>query len=192
MDVVTLSEWSQRRWNEDQAESRRYEYDLKPEDLVVDIGAHQGEFSREIFRRYGCRIIAIEPTGYIDGFTDGEVIKEAASDHFGTEKFAGLSLYTSQFGEAMHEYRVFDINSLLERCGEVALMKINIEGGEYKLLKHIIAGGYIPAIRNLQVQFHQIVGELFDEWYCDIRRAIAQTHRATFYYPYCWENWQRK
>jgi len=189
LDIISLNEQSQHKWNEDHAEHRRYHYDLTPDDLVIDIGAHEGEFSREIFRRYGCRIIAIEPTGYIDGFTDGEVIKQAASDHEGRETFSGLSLYTSSFGPGGHSYPVFDLNTLLARVGPVALMKINIEGGEYKLLRHVLAGGFHRDIKNLQIQFHEILNEPFADWYREIVDALSETHHTTFYYPFCWENW---
>lgn len=189
--MITLNEESQAEWQEKGLEYLRYQYTLTPEDLVVDIGAHEGEFSREIFKRYGCRIIAIEPTGYIDGFKDGEVINKAASDYDGYQDFGGLSLYSSIYEAKAHRYPCFDFNSLLSKYNEIALVKMNIEGGEYRLLRHVIQGGLISRIRNLQVQFHVIEGQPSQRWYNEISSLLEQTHSVRWRYSFCWESWAR-
>jgi hypothetical protein len=188
---VTLNEESQAEWIAQNQEFLRYEYDLTPDDLVIDIGAHTGEFSQKIFDKYGCRIIAIELTGYIDKFRAGEVINQAASDHDGHESFGGLSLYTSIYEPTAHQYPCFDINGLLRAHEEIALVKMNIEGGEYKLLNHIIDAGLHRRIKNLQVQFHQVDGEPWEEMYGAIASKLRETHDLTYRYPFCWENWKR-
>lgn len=188
---ITLNEDSQAQWNQDGAERLRYEYDLSPDDLVIDIGAHEGQFSQAIYDRYKCKVIAIEPTGFIDKFKEGEVINKAASDHDGYESFGGLSLYTSIYEPASHRYPCFDICSLLEKYSDIGLVKMNIEGGEYKLLNHILSKGMQARIRNLQVQFHQVEGEAYTEMHEAIQVEMAKTHHLTYFYPFCWENWQR-
>lgn len=190
-DKITLCEESQSQWIAGDKEHLRYEYDLSPSDLVIDIGAHEGEFSKRIFGLYGCKVIAIEPNGYIAGFTDGEVINKAASTFEGYESFGGLSLYTSVYAPITNKYPCFDINSLLRQHAEIALVKINIEGGEYKLLSHIIDAGLHERIRNLQVQFHCIDGEPVEELYGAIESKLSLTHKRTWFYPFCWENWRR-
>jgi len=189
--VITLNEESQAEWQSQEREFLRYEYDLSPDDVVIDIGAHEGEFSQKIYDKFKCKVIAIEPTGYIDGFKDGEVIQKAASDYDGEQSFGGLSLYTSIYEPAAHRYPCFDICSLLEKYPDIGLVKVNIEGGEYRLLKHILAKGTHTRIRNLQVQFHQIDGEPFEQWYLEIADKLSDTHHLTFCYSYCWENWER-
>ena len=39
----------------------------------------------------------------------------------------------------------------------IDLMKINIEGGEFSLLEHIIACGNQASVRQYQIQFHNFV-----------------------------------
>ncbi len=39
----------------------------------------------------------------------------------------------------------------------IDLMKINIEGGEYDLLEHLLDSGFVKNIENIQVQFHAFV-----------------------------------
>lgn len=38
-----------------------YEYPLKPQDLVVEVGAYKGEWTKTIYDKYKCWIIAFEP-----------------------------------------------------------------------------------------------------------------------------------
>jgi hypothetical protein len=60
------------------------------------------------------------------------------------------------------------------------------------LLGHIIGAGLQKRIKNIQVQFHQIAGVPFAAWYNKIANDLNKTHRLTWHYPYCWENWQLK
>ena len=189
---VTLNEESQSVWQEQNLEHLRYEYDLQPNDIVIDIGAYRGEWAQEIRARYGCVPVVIEPTDSIDGY-DGEIIKKAAWAHgYGALAMGGAFYYTSAYEKATTGYPCFDINDLLAKHDDIALVKINIEGAEYVLLDHIITHGYHARIRNLQVQFHVIEQEPYAAWYSGIVGRLKLTHDITFKYPFCWENWRRK
>lgn len=188
---VTLNEESQAIWQSQNLEHLRYEYDLKPDDLVIDIGAYRGEWSSEIFARYGCKVIVIEPGPWIAGFEHGEVINKAASVRDGKLKFGGAYYYNSAHEDPTHEYECFDINSLLSKYDEIALVKINVEGAEYELLNHIIDAALHKRIRDLQVQFHLLEGEPVEEMYGAIASKLRETHYLTFYYSFVWENWRR-
>jgi FkbM family methyltransferase len=192
MSAITLHPDSLKTWQDQDIEHIRFEYDLKPDDLVIDIGAYRGEWANEMWNRYHCNIIAIEPTEYIRDFTHGRVINKAAGTHNGKLSFGGRAYYSSIFEEGDHEYECFDINKLLETCPEIALMKINIEGAEYDLLSHIIGAGLHKQIGNLQIQFHQIDGRPYELWYKEIASKLSLTHKLTWHYPYCWENWALK
>lgn len=188
---VGLNDASLAEWQESNFEYLRYEYNLSPDDTVLDIGAYQGEWAEQIFARYGCKIICIEPTEYIRGFKYGEVINKAAATYDGRMRFGGQAYYTSSSEPQTHEYECFDINSLLRTLPEVALMKMNIEGAEYDLLNHIIDAGLHTRIRNLQVQFHEIEGEPFKDWHEAIQTKLSASHSLSWFYPFCWENWGR-
>jgi len=185
---VTPNAESQAEWQERNLERLRYEYDLSKDDLVIDVGAYRGEWASEIYSRYGCKLILIEPGPWV-AFENGEVINKAASDHDGIVKFGGAYYYTSAHEEPTHEYPCFDLNSLLAKYDEIALLKMNVEGDEYTLLPHIIKAGLHTRIRNLQIQFHEIEGESYRTWYELIRGELNKTHRLTYFFPYCWENW---
>lgn len=188
---VTLNEESQSLWQRESLEHLRYEYDLKPDDVVIDIGAYRGEWANEIRARYGCCVIAVEPTNAIDGW-QCETIKKAAWTHDGYLSVGGAFYYTSTYELMTHEVECFDINTLLARFAEIALIKINIEGAEYALLQHIIDARQHTKIRNLQVQFHIIEGQPWQAWYDGIVGLLERTHFTTFRYGFCWENWQRR
>lgn len=187
---VGLNEESQSVWQSQQMEHLRYEYDLKPEDVAIDLGAYRGEWANEIAKRYGCRIIAVEPTDNIT-YYHGEIINKAAWLFEGKLRFGGAYYYTSAFEEPTTEYPCFDINTLLSQFAEVAILKINIEGAEYDLLNHIITAGLHKCIRNLQVQFHCVAGRPYAAEYLDICTRLQETHQTNWGYPFCWENWVR-
>lgn len=188
---VTLNEQVQKTWQRYNFEYLRYQYNLTPEDLVIDIGAYQGEWSKEIYRRYKCKLILIEPGPWANGFEHGEVINKAAWIHDGTLKFGGAFYYTSAHEDPTHEYECFDINTLLQQHEEIALVKINIEGGEYQLLDHIINADLHKRIRNLQVQFHIVELEPWQAWYSGIEGRLKLSHHCLWRYPFVWENWRR-
>jgi hypothetical protein len=62
----------------------------------------------------------------------------------------------------------------------VDLMKINIEGGEYELLEHLIARGLTKRIRNIQVQFHEDVMAGAAGRMERIQSRLAETHHLTY------------
>lgn len=190
---VTLNEKSQSIWQSQNLEHLRYEYDLKPDDVVIDLGAYRGEWANEIRARHGSHVIAVEPTDAIDGYDAeyGEHIKKAAWTHDGKLKFGGAFYYSSAFENPVTEYECFDVNSLLTRFDEIALLKINVEGSEYDLLGHIYRAGLMPRIRDLQVQFHLIEGEDSIARHESLEDLFYETHSPTWSYPFCWENWKR-
>lgn len=170
-----------KEWQEKNMEYLRYEYDLKPDDVVLDIGSYRREFADEIKRRYGC---CVECFDALDN--------RAAWIYDGTIKMGGQYYYTSMFDDQtpQQEFMCVNIAPFLQK--EVALCKINIEGGEYKLLSYIIFHHLASAIRNIQVQFHQVDGMDYEKAYSEIVEGLNYTHELTWRIPFVWENWRRK
>lgn len=192
-EKITLNPESLATWQEQRLERLRYEYDLKPGSAVIDLGAYQGEWANEIHARYGCIVIAVEPTEYIRGYQYGPIYNMAAGTHNGKMSFGGRAYYSSVFEQGDHEYECFDVNDLLRSYGhDIDLLKINIEGAEYDVLSHIIGAGLHTRIKNIQVQFHQIAGVPYKKWYQEISDKLKETHSLTWQYPYCWESWSIK
>jgi len=80
--------------------------------------------------------------------------------------------------------RIKDLN-----INNVDLVKINIEGAEYPLLKDLIDNDLVSIFDNLQIQFHMI--DNYEEEYRYILEGLSKTHSITWKYPYIWENWKR-
>lgn len=189
MNKISLNPESLATWQDQRLERLRYEYDLTPESVIIDLGAYMGEWANEIQGRYGCRVVAVEPTEYIRDYL-GPIINKAAGTHNGTMSFGGQCYYTSTFETGTHEYECFDINPFLESYPQIDLLKVNIEGAEYDVLQHIIGAGLHTRIKNIQVQFHQIAGVPYEKWYKEIAAGLSKTHSLSWHYPYCWENWK--
>lgn len=176
--MVSLSDSSLKYWQEKDLEHLRYEYDLKPSDYVLDLGSYRREWASEIIRRYGCKVECFDALD-----------NKAAWVRDGKIKMGGAFYYTSAFEEAHTAYDCVDIAPYLQ--SEVALCKINIEGGEYELLKYIIKKGLHKNIKNIQVQFHIVDSFDYVAAYNEIEKDLLKTHSKTWSYPFCWESWRR-
>lgn len=190
MSKVTLNEQSLSTWYGEGLERLRYEYQLNPNDLIVDVGAFEGEWASHIYRDSHCRCIVVEPGPEIGAFPYGQIINKAAGRHNGEIVFGGDRFARSIFYEGENKVESFDINSILNE--PVAILKLNVEGSEYDLLEHIIGHDKHLNIKNIQVQFHQIDGVPYETWYNEIAKKLSVTHELTWRYPYCWENWRLK
>jgi len=74
---------------------------------------------------------------------------------------------------------------------EIAVAKINIEGGEYDILPALIALGLIARFGSLAVQFHNY-GPGDDQRREAIRTSLEATHNCVWNYDFVWEKWDRK
>ena len=72
----------------------------------------------------------------------------------------------------------------------IDLMKINIEGGEFPLMDHIISCGKQGIVKQYQIQFHNFVENAVD-LRIQISRALSETHVRTWCYTFVWENWRK-
>lgn len=182
-------------------ESMRYEYPLTPESIVLDVGCHKGAFSKIISEKYGCIILAFEP---IEQFYDEAV--ETLKDKPNVQVFkcgVGASARVEQFkikgdmsgafadGEK-EDVDIIAFDELLADGGppSIDLIKINIEGGEFELLEHIIEKELQGLSKNIQVQFHPVVAD-YEKRHTAIREALLKTHKLTYDAPWCWENYER-
>lgn len=179
-------------WIETGMEEKRYQYDVKHSDTILDIGAYQGDWSRGMVERYNCHSIMLEPVPrmlmnfHMDPRYD--VIEAAAWTYNGRLKFGGNAYWTSHYLEGEQEYDCVDIWRWLDR--DIKVLKLNIEGGEYTLLWHIFYGGQLLNIENLQIQFHDIGEGCKDDRYA-IQTFLSKNYKKTWGIDFVWENWKR-
>lgn len=171
-------------WQKNNLEYKRYVYpELNPGSIVLDIGSFEGEFSKKIKEKYGC-----EPMQY-DCKTGN-----AAWIHDGIIKIGGRGNTQSAFEfDEIIEYPCVDLARVItELEAPVALMKINIEGGEYGLLTHLYAKDVLKKIENIQVQFHCVDQFDYKLLYRILAAQMGRTHKLDWRYPFCWESWSLK
>ena len=190
------------RWRRDGGDDTlRLEFPLTPESLVFDVGGFRGDWAHEIRRRYGCRIDIFEPMPAFlaelrtrfAGEAGIRIFPWALSDASGPVTFyewADASGAQHRRGAAAIRCEKKDVAEVLAALrGDVDLMQINIEGGEYEVLPALARGG-IERVRRLLVQFHNFVPDAAARRR-EIRAALARTHREEWCYPFVWEAWVR-
>lgn len=187
IDPATNAYWIANNW-----EGKRYDYDLMPDDTIIDLGSYTGEFATNIHNKYGCQVICVEPTSaanHLSVYPWATVINAAASVDNIPMKFGGAFYYTSAYEPGNTEYPCFDVLELLDR--PIALMKLNVEGFEYPIMSRIIDSGLHKTIKHFQIQFHKI-NETSIYLRNQIRQSLIKTHKESWCVPFCWESWELK
>ncbi len=180
----------------------RIKYDLNNDSTVFDIGGYNGQWAHEISALYGSKIHIFEP---IKKFYEIIAEKYKNNDHIIIKNY-GLSNKEAQLQMSLDENSssqfktgeeseyvnmIRAIDYIKENnINTIDLMKINIEGGEYDLLEHLINEGFIKNIMNIQVQFHDFIPNA-EERMKNIQTELKKTHHVTYQFEFVWENWER-
>lgn len=179
----------------------RLDYDLSPQSVVFDLGGYEGQWASDIFAMYCCQVYVFEP---VPAFAERIRRRFRCNPKVHVFQFGlGARNETARIGLARDasslyrsgadgpEVRLVSAADFLREhaIAVIDLMKINIEGGEYDLLDHLVSTGGIDRIRNLQVQFHDFVPDAQARMTA-IQGRLAQTHEPTYQYPFVWENWR--
>ncbi|MEM7482256.1 MAG: FkbM family methyltransferase [Acidobacteriota bacterium] len=146
---------------------------VDPEASVLDLGAYEGGFARELSERTGARVIAVEanPQMFEQLYSSERVTKLhlAVADQEGTIRLhlgdnpLGNSVFASHpnsDGEQV-EVPALTLEQVIARhCGgRVDLLKVNIEGAEIPMLE-ATSDATLQAIRQITIQFHDFLPEL--------------------------------
>jgi len=183
-----------------------YTFDnLDEASLAVDVGAFEGRWSRNVAARYRCRIEAFElsPEFFgsmapvVEEFPDVRCHEYGLGGIDETVQVSQTSMGSSVFVNPVSgqdvgwiDAQIRDIAQVWDELGwdRVAVMKMNIEGGEYDLLDRLIETGLHTRVDCLFIQFH--------DWIPDaharrrrIRRSLSHTHEEAWGYPWVWEKW---
>lgn len=192
------------RWLADSGDStHRLNYDLNENSVVFDMGGYKGEWTNKIFEKYKSNIFIFEPVD--------EFYNIICKNIKGNQKIQPFKYGLGSKDEEMEISLTLDSSSTFNKEGilekiniktfkdfiesnnisNIDLIKINIEGGEYDLLEHIISENLQTKIKNIQVQFHRFIPECTDRRN-KIREELSKTHELTYDYDFIWENWKLK
>jgi FkbM family methyltransferase len=187
-------------------EEIRFDYPvtvLSPDAVVLDCGGYKGDFAHQIHSKYGCVVHVLEPVQQFfeqiarrfDGSARVHVYNWGIGAESGPAEFSIKGDMTGKYAdnpetETVHIKGVQEVFDRL-KLGEVGLMKLNVEGGEWEVIPALISSGLIKRIQNLQVQWHQVGGgsqERFDA----LQHALSETHSLSFDHGWVWQNWVNK
>lgn len=193
-------------WNQyikdDPLEMKRITYPLDETSLVLDVGGLRGEWSQRIYARYSCNINIFEPHPMLayqamENFRyNGNVfVREfGLSDEDGSFSLYGDDIYASLYSKdqsSKHEVVIRKASDVFKEdyTGRtIDLLKLNIEGSEYKVLPDLIQNWNMETIKHIQIQFHNTI-----PGYAEKRRAIQKdlmkTHTQQWCYDYLYESW---
>ena len=200
----TKAERILRRWSRDQGELKlRLEYDLNWDSLVFDVGGYDGDWAYAIHSRYGCPLFVFEAVESYAAilkarFAGNKAIQVCPYGLAGKTKDFKIAVRANDDAifsplQKAQQIQLFDVADWFatNNIAEVALMKINIEGGEYELLERMIEKSLVGRVVNFQIQFHDIAPDSGARMEA-IKKCLSATHECTYEYRFLWENWRRK
>jgi FkbM family methyltransferase len=198
---------ARKRWRKAKGDQTlRMDYPLNHNSIVFDLGGYLGDFAHAMHSRYGCTIHLFEPVKkffdicqerfkeipnihcYNFGLAAEDGTYSISNDNDASSLYADLNTCTTSEQVAIRSFTAFSKESSIEYFD---LIKINIEGGEYDVLPHIIESGYINNINNLQIQFHDFIPGATEKR-DSIRCNLKKSHDESWCFPFVWESWKRK
>lgn len=138
---------------------------LTKDSVVVDAGAHRGEFSAEIIRRFGCQCHLVEANPKLVEtliVAGAESITPAALDaHDGrgmlhvSENPEATGLFNAGSVTTNVEVETISLVTLMQRLGiaKIDILKLDIEGAEFDLIAST-PDQILQRINQITVEFH--------------------------------------
>jgi FkbM family methyltransferase len=172
--------------------------------VVFDVGGYEGQWASDIYGMYNCNIHIFEPVPHFatkikERFKKNQKI---IVNSFGlSDKTHSASINLSadgsstvrRIGDQVVNIELVDIVDYITRnnISKIDLVKINIEGGEYSLLKRLINTGYTKIIDSILVQFHNFFPEATSEM-TEIKNQLKNSYRPIYQFEFIWELWRKK
>ena len=178
-------------------------YNFHSSSIFFDVGGFTGEFTDKMIEEFDCYSFIFEPLpkhylylkkkyldnpkvkvfkyGLLDSNSTENLTDELESSRIASDK-TSLSIEVRDIVEVIHELGI-------ERIG---LMKLNIEGAEYRLLDRIISSGLVAKIDAFQIQYHKEGIKNPEQERLRINSYLSKTHKNMWTYYFVWERWDRK
>ncbi len=184
-------------------EAQRFNYELTKDAVVVDLGGYDGQFSSDLFAKYQSNFYIFEAYKPFadqikERFKFNDKIKVFDFGLAANDEIAKISIDSVGSSTYIQSANMADI--VLKKAADfinsngltkISLIKINIEGGEYDLIAHLINENIIEQIDQLQIQFHDFVPNALERM-VSLRNQLSRTHYPTYQFDFIWENWKRK
>jgi len=175
-----------------------FNYPLHASSIVIDLGAYEGQYCFEIFKRFQCFVFGLDafPQKKFQDQTNVKVVSLpygfAPGPNECEVKLYGSGDSTSAYleGPLVNYGMLKPIQSFLEKykIEVIDLININIEGGEYDLLDYWIKSNLVLKMKAIQIQFHPMVKD-YEFRYQKIVENLSKTHQRLYCFPWVWEAW---
>jgi len=180
---------------------------LNNSSIVFDIGGETGNWAMQVYSKYKPNLYIFEPNPVslkvleekfagknVNIFPYGVGAENTTANL--SNSGMGSSVYNSSPGYTKSEKFDIEIRDIVEVVKELSLetidlIKINIEGGEYDLVPHMINTGLVNKCKIIRIQFHDWIPNAF-AMRKQIVRKLSRTHNVEWSYPLVWESWIRK
>jgi FkbM family methyltransferase len=205
MDKEIEKEYMVRVWHLfDSENTLRLKYNLNQNSIVFDIGGYHGDWSEKIIALYNPYVYIFEPVKEYflvlkNKFVENEKIKVF---NYGLSSVSekktisllndGSSIYVPD-SENKEIVNLISISEFIKEhhINNISLMKLNVEGGEYEILKELIVSKLVKIIDNFQIQFHDFVENAIEQRNL-IRDILVFTHKCIYNFDFIWEGWSKE
>jgi FkbM family methyltransferase len=171
--------------------------------IIFDVGGYRGDWTEVALKNYpNATIYVFEPVkeffnGIVSRFEKNKQIKVfnfGLSDENRIENISFEQDSSSCFrGNKTLEIELKNIVDFLmeNNIFKVDLIKINIEGEEFRLLKGLIQKPEITIFDNFLIQFHSFVEDSFAKRE-KIQKELSVFFKCKFNYDFVFEGWEKK
>jgi len=181
-----------------------YKYlSLDQNSIVIDGGCYSGDFTKQILIRFGSRVLSFEPLKreykelvsrfgknklvnlYNQAIYDSEKRIQITLDGLNSSIFSNIKINKKKIF-----IKTFDISKIFKKYKKINLLKLNVEGAEYKILLRLIEKKKLNNIDSYLIQFHPVDdSQLYIK---EIRSGfLQQGFKQIFNYNYVWEYWSK-
>lgn len=151
-------------------------FEVRPGDVVVDLGANAGLFTT-MAAVYGSTVIAVEPQSGFHPVIEENLIRNGVRGRAELELAllggnSGVLSLPGEIQRASHwnsEPEKLRMDELMRRhrLGEINLLKVDIEGSEFELFSGDV--GWLAAVQRIVMEVHPAFGDPND-----LRKVIAE------------------
>lgn len=184
-------------------DEKRYLYPLDGSSVVFDVGVYKGDFSAEIYRRYGSKIFGFEPAPEFFDRCAARLGTTARLFNYGIMATPGerelvidtdaTSVFIAKHNKPVVKAQFRTLAWAMDDAGvdQIDLLKLNIESAEFEVLEQLIESKLIHRINFLQVQFHY--GPEFTEARDKtLFPALLESHNCEWRWDIRWQSYRRK
>jgi FkbM family methyltransferase len=174
---------------------------LTSSSTFVEFGGYHGEFAQELFKKYSLNMYIFEPVPEFmeelkirfSGNKKVKLYEFGIAEHDTKRTFHLSDVSTGEYAEGERiEVTFKNCKEVFEKLpSEIDLGMLNIEGGEYELIKLLKTTGDLLKFKILLIQFHY-VGWYSLLQYMSIKLILKKNFKIDWSYPFVWEKWIRQ